>query len=286
MRFIFVTLGTCFLILALIMTARIWGLGQKYSAFEHVFLSGSAPLVIVKADSLPAIEAALKIKPDAVIWLDVRMSKDKIAYILPASEDVKFLNNREEMQKKDPQTPIFTGGKLSEYNFEQINEFYKTTPALKEIYQTFKDTRFVLNIVDNVSEVHTTIVKTLEDLSLKADTRTLLQSDALIIITAIKELKPEWLYGTSYPDIMRLLSFDSLYILPATQFKGDVFISPFKVMKRPAFNDNVIAEMRRREKKVFLGPIENEDEYNKATALNADGLITTNLPQLLEWMKE
>jgi hypothetical protein len=286
MRFIFVTIGTAFLILALITMARIWGLGQKFSPFEHNFFNGSVPLVIVKADTLPAIEAALKIKPDAVIWLDVRMSKDKIAYILPPTEDVKFLKNREELQKASPQTPIYTGGKLSEYDLAQLKEFYKTTPTLKEIYETYKDTRFILNVVDNVSEVHAYIVDTLKDLSLKADTRTLLQSDALIIITAIKDLKPEWVYGTSYPDIMRLMSFESIYILPATQFKGDVFIAPFKVMKRPAFNDNVIAEMRRREKKVFLGPIETEDEFKKAKALSADGLITTNLPQLLEWMKE
>ncbi|MNS99430.1 hypothetical protein D3C72_1338320 [compost metagenome] len=188
------------------------------------------------------------------------------------------------MQKANPQAPIFTGGKLSEYTWEQINEFYKTTPALKEIYEKFKDTRFVLNVIDNVSEVHTTVVAAIEGLN--PDARTFLQSDALIIITSIKELKPMWVYGTSYPDIMRLLSFDSLYILPSTQFKGDVFVAPFKVLKRPAFNDDIIAEMRRREKKVFLGPIENEEEYNKAKSLNADALITSNLPQLLEWMKK
>jgi len=284
MRFIFVTLGTVFLILTLITMARIWGLGQKYSPYEHAFFNGSAPLVIVKADTIPAIEEALKIKPDAIIWLDVRLSRDKAVFVLPAKEDNRFLKNREEMQKANPQAPIFTGGKLSEYTWEQINEFYKTTPALKEIYEKFKDTRFVLNVIDNVSEVHTTVVAAVEGLN--PDARTFLQSDALIIITSIKELKPMWVYGTSYPDIMRLLSFDSLYILPSTQFKGDVFVAPFKVLKRPAFNDDIIAEMRRREKKVFLGPIENEEEYNKAKSLNADAFITTNLPQLLEWMKK
>jgi glycerophosphoryl diester phosphodiesterase len=283
MRFIFVTLGTVFLILALITMARIWGLGQTYPPYEHAFFATQGPLVIVQADTISAIDETLKIKPDAVIWLDVRISKDQVPFILPASEDIRFLKNREELQAKSPQTPIFIGGKLSEYPFEQINEFFKTTPSLKEIYEKYKGTRFVLNVIDNVADVHTLVVAAVE--GQKPDERTFVQSDALVVITAIKELKPMWIFGTSYPDIMRLLSFESLYLLPATQFKGDVFVSPFKVMKRPAISDGVIEEMRRRNKRIILGPVDTEEEFKKASDLKVDGYITSNLPQLLKWLK-
>jgi glycerophosphoryl diester phosphodiesterase len=283
MRFIFVTLGTVFLILALITMARIWGLGQTYPPYEHAFFINQGPLVIVQADTIAAIDEALKIKPDAVIWLDVRISKDQVPFILPASEDVRFLKNREELQAKSPQTPIFIGGKLSEYPFKQINEFFKTTPSLKEIYEKYKGTRFVLNVVDNVADVHSLVVAAVE--GQKPDERTFVQSDALVVITAIKELKPMWVFGTSYSDIMRLLSFESIYLLPATQFKGDVFVSPFTVMKRPAISDGVIEEMRRRNKRIILGPVETEEEFKKASDLKVDGYITSNLPQLLQWLK-
>ncbi|WP_291515891.1 hypothetical protein [Bdellovibrio sp. ArHS] len=280
MRIFFITVASLVVVGIIILSARIWGLGQNYKAYEHAFFSGATPLIIVKADTLEKTQEALKAKPDAVIWLDVRFSRDKIPFILAAGRDSEFLDMKRKEQEANPNTPIMIGGKLSEYPWEQINEFYKTTPALKEYYEQFPQTRFILNVVDNVADAHTTLVNTIQDL--KPNERTLIQSDALILMTSIKEIKPEWVYGTSTPDLMRLLTFDSMWILPSTQFSGDVFIAPFTLMKRPAFNDDIIEEMRRRKKRIFLGPIQSESQFAEASRYKADGLITDNLPQLLD----
>ncbi|WP_374076833.1 hypothetical protein [Bdellovibrio bacteriovorus] len=279
MRIFFITVASFIVLGVLILMARIWGLGQNYPLYEHAFFSGPTPLIIVKADTLDATKEALKLRPDAVIWLDVRFSREKVPFILPASRDKEFLDMKRQEQEKNPTTPIMIGARLSEYPWEQINEFYKTTPALKEYYEQFPQTRFVLNIVDNVADAHTTLVNTIQ--GLKPNERTFIQSEALIIMTSIKELKPEWVYGTSTPDLMRLMTFDSLYVLPTTQFKGDVFVSPFTILKRPAFNDDIIEEMRRRNKRIFLGPIQSEAQFAEASRHKADGYITENLPELL-----
>ena len=283
MRIILATLLSAIVIGFLILTARIWGLGRTFPEFQSPFFAGETPIIIVKADTLTKVDEALKLKPNAVIWADVRMSKGKVPFILPPSRDIEFLHMKEEQQKANPTTPIMQGGKLSDYSWEQINEYYKETPALKEFYDKFPNTRFILNIVDNVADVHTSVVDAIKDL--KPDDRTLITSDALVIMEAIKELKPQWVYGTSVPDIMRLLSFDSLYILPSTQYKGDVFIAPFRIMNRPGFNADIIEEMRRRHKRIFLGPIQKIEQFKEAQDYKADGYITDNLPQLLEWMK-
>ncbi len=264
--------------------ARIWGDAQNYPLYEHAFFSGPAPIVIVKADTLDKVQEAIKLKSDVVIWADVRLSLDKVPFILPPSRDVEFLKMKEAEQKANPNTPIMTGSKLSEYPWEQINEFYKTTPALKEYYEQFPQTRFVLNIVDNVHDVHSAVVEAIDGLSAKS--RTMIQSEALVVMTSVKELKPEWVYGTSTPDIMRMLTFDSLYILSSTQFKGDVFVAPFTLMKRPAFNENIIVEMRRRNKRIFLGPIQTAEQFAEASRYKADGLITENLPELLNLLNQ
>jgi|GEM_PF-1117054 len=279
MRIFLISVASVVVLGILIIMARIWGLGQNYALYEHAFFNGPTPLLIAKADTLDAAKEILKLKPDAVIWLDVRFSRETIPFVLPPKKDNAFLDMKKAEQEKNPQTPIFMGAKISEYPWEQINEFYKNTPALKEYYEQFPQTRFILNVIDNVADAHNTLVDAIKDY--KPDTRTLVQSDALVIMTSVKELKPEWVYGTSVPDLMRLLTFDSLYILPSTQFKGDVFISPFTLMKRPAFNDDIIAEMRRRKKRIFLGPIENEAQLAEAKRHAADGYITENLPELL-----
>lgn len=279
MRIFFITVASFIVLGVLILMARIWGLGQNYPLYEHAFFSGPTPLIIVKADTLDATKEALKLRPDAVIWLDVRFSREKVPFILPKNRDKEFLDMKRQEQEKNPTTPIMIGAKLSEYPWEQINEFYKTTPALKEYYEQFPQTRFVLNIVDNVADAHTTLVNAITDF--KPNERTFIQSEALIIMTSIKDLKPEWVYGTSTPDLMRLMTFDSLYILPTTQFKGDVFVSPFTILKRPAFNADIIEEMRRRNKRIFLGPIQSEAQFAEASRYKADGYITENLPELL-----
>lgn len=284
MRLFIVSIAVCFAVGFIILTTRIWGLGQNYKLYEHDFFKGNTPLVIMKADTLPDIDAAVKLKPDVVIWLDVRMSSDKNIFILDAKKDNQFLSAKKAEQDQNPTTPILKGSKLSDYSWEQINEFYKNTPALKEIYENFPQTRFVLNVVDNVMDVHTTVIAAINELH--PDKRTMVQSDALVLVDNIKELKPVWVYGTSLPDLMRLMSLDSLYVLPATEFKGDVFVAPFKVMNRPAFNDDIINEMKRRHKRIFLGPVQSKEEFDEASRYQVNGYITENLPQLLQWLDQ
>ena len=283
MRVLFATLISFCVVGFLILMARIWGMGQVYPEFQSAFFDGKTPYIVVKADTLDKVREITKARPDVIIWADVRISKGNTAYILPPSRDFEFLNAKLAEQKANPTAPIMQGGKLSDYSWEQINEFYKNTPALREYYEQFPQTRFILNVVDNVADVNTIVVNAIKDLN--PDNRTLAQSDANVVTMAIKELKPTWLYGTGTPDLMRLMSFDDLWVLPAVQFKGDVFIAPFKIMNRPIFNDNVIAEMKRRKKKIFLGPIKTEEDFKRAVNYQVEGYITDDLQQLESWMK-
>jgi hypothetical protein len=277
MRVLLISIATFIVIGVLILMTRIWGMGQTFAEFPHEYFAGPAPLIVVRADSLDAVKAILAKKSDAAIWIDVRVSNDKVAFVLSPSRDEEFMVNRLKMQKENPQTRIYTGGRLSEYSWEQINEFYKTTPALKEYYEQFPQTRFVLNLVDNAMDVHVTVTDAIA--TLNPDKRTIIQSEANVVIDSVKALKPAWLYGTSVPDLVRMLTFDSLYVLPAIQFKGDVFIAPFKISKRDAFNADIITEMRRRHKRIILGPLKTADEYAKAQTYSPDGYIFESLDQ-------
>ncbi len=279
MRILATTIAALLVTSILVLMARIWGLGQTYIPYENTFFNGQTPLIIVKADTLQKAKESLLLVPDAVIWIDVRFSRDQVAFALDPAQDIRFLENRRQLQERNPSSPIMMGARLSEYPWQQINEFYSTTPALREYYEQFPKTRFILNLIDNVSDAHHTLVKSLENL--KPNGRTFIQSDALILMTSVKELKPEWVYGTSVPDLMRFMTFDSMFILPSTQFKGDVFLAPFFIQKRKSFNDEIMAEMRRRHKRVFLGPVANRAELEIAQKYQAEGLITENLQELL-----
>ncbi|WP_413585994.1 hypothetical protein [Bdellovibrio sp. HCB274] len=283
MRVLLATIASLTMVGFIILMTRIWGLGQTFTEYKSPFFDGQTPYVSVKTHTLAKMAEAIDARPDVIIWADVRISKNRVPFILPPSRDVEFLNAKLEEQKANPTAQIMQGNKLSDYPWEQINEFYKSTPALKELYEKFPNTRFILNVVDNVTDVDAIVSEALQ--GLKSEHRTLAQSDTNLIIYAIKSLQPTWLFGTGRPDLMRLLSFDSLWVLPSTQFKGDVFIAPFKILGRPAFNGNVLAEMRRRHKKIFL-IVENEEEFKRAMDYQADGFISNDILQLNNWLTQ
>lgn len=281
MRVLVATIASLTMVGIIILATRIWGLGQTFIEYKSPYLDGKTPYVAVKTHTLAKMQEAIDARPDVILWADVRISNNRVPFILPPSRDVEFLNAKMEEQKANPTAQIMTSSKLNGFSFEQINEFYKSTPALKELYEKFPHQRFILNVVDNVADVDSIVANAVQDY--KSENRTLVQSDANVITNAIKSLQPTWLYGTTKPDLMRLMSFDSLWVLPSTQFKGDVFVAPFKISNRPAFNDDVLAEMRRRKKKIFL-MVENEEEFKRAMDLKADGLIVNDINQINAWL--
>ncbi len=152
---------------------------------------------------------------------------------------------------------------------------------LKDIVAKYPHQRFALNILSNVERVHESVVNTLKPFS--KEKLFLVQSNYNVIMSSIKNLEPFWLYGCSQADLMRFLAYDSLWVLPAAPFKGDVFISPFKLLGRTAFNEDILTEIRRRNKKIILGPIGNKAEFDDASRLKADGLLIENLSDFLAW---
>lgn len=284
MRLILTSLAAGFVVFLAILTTRIWGLGQQFNDFNHAFLNNQTPWVIVKAENLPQIQEALKLKNDTIIWLDTRISSDGMAFVLPFRRDREFLKQLTQKQKERPQERILKGGKLVDYTWSEISAFYPEAPILKEIYQKFPTQKFILNVIDNAMNVDLVVVDNLKDS--RADERTFIQSDTLVVMTSIKKAKPEWVYGTAQADLMRFLTFNSMWILPSVQFQGDVFVAPFKILNRPAFNDDVILEAKRRHKKIILGPVQSEEEFRLAQRHQANGYITENLPQLLTWLDQ
>ena len=284
MRLLLTTLAAGTILFMVVLTARIWGLGQTFPVFEHPFLAGPSPLIIVKAQKIAEIEAILAVQKDAIIWLDTRVSMDRTAFVLNPARDQEFVKAFAEKQKENPSEKIVKGNKISFYDWKEISAFYPKAPTLPEVYAKFPQQRFILNVYDNVMNVDQIVIEALKES--KADDRTFVQSDTLVVMTSIKDSKPEWVYGTSQADLMRFLTFNDMWILPTTQYKGDVFVAPFKILNRPAFNADVIDEMRRRHKKIFLGPIKTHEEFQQAQEVKADGYITNNIAELKTWLDQ
>ncbi len=266
MRLLFISAGAVIVTLLILLMTRIWGLSQPYQAYEHPFLTKDRPWQAVKISSVVEGKSLAKSNKDVIFWLDLSKTQDGHFLVLNPNRNIQL--TPELLKEK------FRGPKTFFYDLKFLRLFYDREPLAEEFLASFPSQRFILNILDNAPDVHTAVSALA--VKHKAENRILFQSDIELVLKSIKELHPLWLFGTSRSDIMRLLSFDSIGVLPASPFYGDVFISPMKVLDRPAFNENVLIEMRRRKKPVVLGPLQSEAEIVDARSLNPDAYIYEN----------
>jgi hypothetical protein len=71
-----------------------------------------------------------------------------------------------------------------------------------------------------------------------------------------------------------------------TPFKGDLFFSALKIRGREAINEDIAKELKRRHKKIILGPLSGPEEANLALRLGADGLYAEKPEWLLQWLSQ
>lgn len=273
MRVLFISIVSIVVLFVVLLISRLWGMGQQYPDFQHPFFEGTpSPLIIVKVKSEKDLQEAYQQKPDAAFWLDVETTKDQ--KIIVFSRDLKA---------KEMSIEAYHGPKSLAYPFQQLQNMHPEIRELRELLTKFPAQKFVLNILDNVTGIHTGLIDELKGLA--PEKRILVQSNYNVILTSVKELEPFWLYGCSQADLMRFLTFESMWVLPATPFKGDVYIAPFILVGRAAFHESTLEEVRRRHKKIILGPALDKKEFDDATRLKADAILVENLSDYLEWSR-
>jgi len=269
-RFFSILFGIVVLFFAVIFITRSWGLSQVEAYYEHPFFQKEVTLQleIYKEVFLPE-ELSEK------NYISVHKTEDGQLLVMTPEEMLSFFKIKKEEQLHSPQVFVFKGNKLSNYTLKEITEktsrWSKLELFRESLCQNSKN-RTIINIADNATNIDLSLVEFF-DTCPKIGDQILISSRIGIVVTSIKTLRPRWLFGSSQDDWMRFLTYHSLYILPATPFKRDVYIAPVKYKKRSIINEDIINEMRRRNKKIVLGPIQNLEELEIAKSFKPDGLI-------------
>lgn len=243
MKLISITLGTLLIAFLLFMTVRMWGENQTYKPYDAPFFKESSSLAVIVPWEQNFL---LEKKPDLILWVDTYRAEDGNLLVKPWVDRNKPKHQME--QKANPARPL-----------------------LKELLLKFPQTRFVINCNDNVHDIHRHLVQVIEEA--KAAERVLLQSEYNTILISAKELSPMIVYGSTVADLMRLKTFNSMFLLPTAPFQGDVFFSPLKVRNRQAVSKEIVQEMKKRFKKVYLGPLSTKEEVAEALSYEPDGIF-------------
>lgn len=244
MKIIQLTIGTAFLTLMLFMSVRMWSDGQAYKPFQAEFWRPEDAQVLV---IIPWEQAFfLEKHPQWVLWVDVYRGENQDILVKPwADRDVPV--------KK----------------LEKVTTAAR--PLLTDLLKKFPNSRWVINCNDNVENIHLQLANIIE--AADVTNKVIIQSDFNNILTSVKEKIPLALYGSTMADMTRLKIFDSLWLLPAAPFKGDLFFGPLNYMSRPTINRDIVTELKKRFKKIILGPLKSSEEINQAMELSADGFF-------------
>jgi len=245
MRILSIAAGTLLFLFMILMTIRLSGLNETYVPFDSTFLQGKTPYGIVGWEQNFLLEK----NPELILWADVYRNKHDELLVKPWAD--------RNQQKNDLDLSA-----------------NPTRPLLKDLLQKFPKTRFIINCNVNINNIHVNLAQVIEEA--KAEDHVMIASDYDTILISLKELKPRLVYGSSSSDITRIRSFQSLWVLPAAPLKADVYFVPLKYRGIDTVDADIVQEMHRRQKKVFLGPLSTKDEVQLALRLGADGLFVTD----------
>jgi glycerophosphoryl diester phosphodiesterase len=180
------------------------------------------------------------------IWVDVVRS---------AEQNLYAVNKPIDLSKKH-----WSDQELTAQGFAQLKDSLAET----------RDRNLILNLMTNADGIDLQIS---DLIGTSGKGRIMIQSEYDILMRSIKKLQPLWLYGSSQGERVRFRTFESLWILPATPFQGDVYVGPFKQKNVELLTEKVAQEIKRRGQKIIVGPVQTLEEYNLALRLGADGVF-------------
>ena len=258
------------LVVAIMVWSTMWFWGQTltYKPYDHPLMNWThtegQPVPALEAQNLEEAQKFLAQNPDGILFLNLKVSKDgQLFTTKPGSLD--FIAK---LPKENPNE--YNGNKNFYYDLAYLKKHAPDLILLDE-WITLKPKFWIFNVVDNAMDVdkHMTLWFEKNDFANKA----VITSDADIVISSLKDKNPLWIYGTSLSDLTKLLTMTSVNLESLVAFKRDYFITPVTLKNRELLNPKLIVEMKKRFKKVAIGPVHTDQDRARALEQTPDILI-------------
>lgn len=250
MRILAVTLG-CLFVSALAFTAiKQFGRSTVYAEYSHPMLrveaTETSPRIFIKPANGQLVAA---LGGDENLFLDVALTLD---------HKLVVLNEK-------------TAQHTRSMNYDQIQ---KQVMPFGEAMQMANhgDRKFIFNFTENALGTHEIFLDELKKLKLEKGQNFIAVSEYEASMKSLKELEPSLIFGTTKPEILRLVAMESMYLIEATSLRADVVIHPLKIRGVDFYTPDLVNELSRRHIKTIIGPIAQVD-LAEAQKLKPLGII-------------
>jgi hypothetical protein len=269
MRLILICLGTLLISFLIWSTLWAWARGFTYEPYSHPLTSWSAPegapLLALQSSSLEEARAFLLKNPDQILLLELYMSEDGLFFTAPAQKIGEW-------SRLSQESPEFKrGNKHYYYSFSFIQAQLGDSIRPLEDWLALRPRFWILKIQDNALDVDRRLIEWVEKNSFQD--RAVVTSEIDLIVTSLKDQRPLWVYGSSRSDLVKLLTLTSVHLGGLANFKRDFFFTPVTLQRRSVLNEEVVKEMKRRFKKVVIGPVHTDQDRAEALRFHPDILI-------------
>ncbi|MGZ3692271.1 MAG: hypothetical protein ACXVAX_12255 [Pseudobdellovibrio sp.] len=249
MKVIWITAGTLFFVFMGLFTTKQWGKAQVFIEYKHPFFSitGTEPILFLNPVSTPE-KANEIIQGTENLYLNVAFTEDHIL-VLPLE---KF---------------------KMEVRYYPLAEIKSKVIVIDQVASHLQPPRkLIFNLVENTRVEQEVFMEAMKKIGLEKGENFLVRSEYEAPIRALKELAPALVFGTTQPEILKLVAMQSMYILEAASLRADVLVYPLKIKNQNFYTEEIVAEMQRRHKKIIVGPV-TQSELAEARQINPFGII-------------
>lgn len=254
MKIIAISLGTVFFVLFAIMTTKFWGQSQFYYEYKHPFLNTQ-----ITGSSASEQQSLIFYNPVPQNTLDTLNGKENLYLEVAFTRDHEFVLPLEKFKQA-----------VRYYSYEEISskviKMVDLAPLLKA------PRKVIFNLLENTRAEHEVFMEFMKKMGLEKGENFLVRSEYEAPIKALKELAPALLYGTTKPEILKIVAMQSMYLIEAVTLRADVLVHPLKIRNQNFYNEGIVEEMQRRHKKIIVGPV-TPNELAEAQQLKPFGII-------------
>jgi hypothetical protein len=252
MRLILTTLGTFLICFIIFWTIKFWGRSRPYEDYRHPMYASSTaanaePLRFIKP-SFENLEAVIETEPN--VYLDVFSTQDGRLVIAKKLWDSKLKP-------------------LRYANYDDVKNDVILVSSLKEKLATKK---IIFNIVENAQAGHIIFFEEIKKAGLEKGENFIVTSPYEAMGKSLKDIAPTYLYGSTQPEILKVMAMRSMHLIEALTLRADIVIHPLLIRNQKFYDDELVEELNRRHKRIIIGPIDEKD-VPEALSLKPFGII-------------
>lgn len=249
MRLIVVSVLTLVISFICFLTIKFWGQSLVYTEYKHPMLQPTVTPVEFYKPSYAQLDSEIAGEHD--LYLDLSITFDQ-KLVIPRRAWVS------------------TEKPLRLFKYDEVKN---DVILFSEIAPKLKNRKLILNLIENAQAVHESFMHEMKQIGFEKGENFIVTSPYEAPVKALKEIAPALVYGSSQPEILKIVAMQSMYLLEAASFRADVIIHPLKLRGHEFFTEELKAELKKRHKKMIIGPVNSEEESTAARQIEPLGII-------------